>query len=205
MKFLEIAGNFQRNPDWNVIRDIKVRGGIVHDMTDLPIPEIDDNTYDGTYSEHFLEHLTKDQGIAFLKEMYRVSKPNSTIRIIWPSMDFVDHLNSNTDLNSDKFVCLYYINLVINNRAFDHPYYKNDASIKTLSKQKQVAYRMMHQEGEHKCLWYKDDLIKCLTEIGFVDAKEEPYQKSRLKEFNNIDNRQELRPLSSCVIEATKL
>ena len=68
MRLLEIAGNFKRSEEWDVIRDRKVRGGIVHDMTNLPIPGIEDNTYDGVYSEHFIEHMTKEHGINFFKE-----------------------------------------------------------------------------------------------------------------------------------------
>jgi predicted SAM-dependent methyltransferase len=207
MKFLEIAGNFKRNQDWDVIRDIKVRGGIVHDMTILPIPNIDDNTYDGTFSEHFIEHLTKEHGIAFLKEMYRVLKPGGVIRVIWPSMDFVDYLSSDQNLDDHPFVSEYHRNILMSERPLSNPYYSSILSqvqIQQMSKQRQVALRLLHQEGEHKCVWYKNDLLNQLNELGFKNVSEMPYGKSRLDAFNGIDKKQSMRPYESTVLEAEK-
>jgi len=44
----------------------------------------DDNVVDLIFSSHFLEHLTYDEGAAFLKECYRVMRPGATIRTIVP-------------------------------------------------------------------------------------------------------------------------
>ena len=54
MKFLEIGGNRKRGENW-VLYNIEARqGGKIHDMTVLPIPDEEDETYDGVFSEHFL-------------------------------------------------------------------------------------------------------------------------------------------------------
>lgn len=204
MKFLEIAGNFKRSPEWDVIRDMRVRGGIVHDMTKLPIPGIDDSTYDGVHSEHFLEHLTKEQGIAFLKEMYRVMKDGAVIRTVWPSMDFVDQLKNDPSMETNSFVLMYNQYIIDRENPFGKPYYNSIPNISSMSKREKAALRLLHQEGEHKHLWYKQELIDTLTEIGFKDAKEEPYRQSRLSQFNGIDNKDPMRTLHSTVVEATK-
>lgn len=205
MKFLEIAGNRKKSNDWDNIRDIPVKGSMVHDMTQLPIPGINDNTYDGVFSEHFIEHLTKKQGINFLREMYRILKPGGVIRTIWPSMDFINHLKSDHDLSMDPFVDKYTRYIIDSERVFEKIYYTSmPVDISKLRRQDRVALRLLHQEGEHKHLWYKQDLIDHMMDIGFKDVGEEQYYKSRLLEFNNIDNRQEMRILHSTVVEAIK-
>ncbi len=207
MRFLEIAGNFKRNANWDVIRDMRVRGGIVHDMTNLPIPGIENDTYDGVYSEHFIEHLTKDQGIAFLKEMMRIMKPGAVIRTIWPSMDFVNMLMSKQDCSNHPFVVMYNQYIIDRENPFAHPYYRSIASlddINRISKQGKAALRLLHQEGEHKHLWYTQELMHSLAEIGFKDVAEHPYRESRLAEFNNIDRDDPMRRLHSTVVEAKK-
>ncbi len=207
MRFLEIAGSYKKGAEWDLIRDIQVRGGMVHDMTKLPIPGIENDTYDGVYSEHFIEHLTKENGIEFLKEMYRVMKPGAVIRTIWPSMDYVNRLNSDEDMSNDKFVNDYHRCIIEPEKPFLKPYYESIISIdevNQLSKQKRVALRLLHQEGEHKHLWYKQELIDTMIELGFKEVSEEQYFKSRLSQFNNIDNKQEMRPPHSTVVEAIK-
>lgn len=204
MKFLELAGSYSKGPEWTVIRDIPVRNGVVYDLTKLPIPFIEDESLDGVYSEHFIEHMTKEQGIQIFKEMYRIMKPGSVIRTVWPSKDFIDYLNSETDLSNDKFVNLYINCIIIPENVFKHEYYNNINGIDDMNKQQKVALRLLHQEGEHKHLWYKQEMIDVLKEIGFKNVKEEKYQESRLSNFNNIENKQEMRPLHSTIIEAEK-
>lgn len=204
MRFLEIAGNFKRNSEWDVIRDMRVRGGIVHNMTNLPIPGIGDSTYDGVYSEHFIEHLTKDQGIEFLKEMRRVMKDGAVIRTIWPSMDFVDQLRTDASTETHPFVVMYNQYIIDRENPFNNSYYKTIPNIAEMSKREKAALRLLHQEGEHKHLWYKQELIDVLTELGFKDAREHQYRQSRLDKFNEIDNKDPMRTLHSTVIEATK-
>jgi len=209
MKFLEIGGNRKRGENW-VLYNIEARqGGKIHDMTVLPIPDEEDETYDGVFSEHFLEHISKEDGINFLKEMYRVMKPGAVIRTIWPSMDFVDVMNSNVDMSDNHFVRKYHNYFIEHGRPqpFDHPYYNSIITKEELNKmtlQQRVAFRICHQEGEHKHIWYVQELIDALHEVGFVNASSEPYRQSRLVEFNNIDRNDDIRPPHSGVVEATK-
>lgn len=207
MKFLEIGGNYKRGEQWDVYNSVRVRGGIVHDMTKLPLPNVEDNKYDGVYSEHFIEHITKQQGIDYLKEMYRVMKSGAVIRTIWPSMDQVDKLNSNDDLSNDPFVDMYNRYIIDRENPFNNSYYRSIYSIdeiNSMSRQKKVALRLLHQEGEHKHLWYKQELIDCLIQLGFTDVREHKYRESRIEQFTNIDRNDPMRSLHSAVIEAVK-
>jgi predicted SAM-dependent methyltransferase len=54
----------------------------IFDMTQyIPFP---DNFVDLIYTSHFLEHLTYEEGAAFLKECYRVMKPGAIMRTVVP-------------------------------------------------------------------------------------------------------------------------
>lgn len=46
-----------------------------------------DNTVDGIYSEHFIEHLSQPEIIAFLRECRRVLKSGARVRVATPDLD----------------------------------------------------------------------------------------------------------------------
>ena len=57
----------------------------VLDITDgLPFESLD-----SIFAEHFIEHLSFDQGAAFLRESRRVLNPNGVLRLSTPSLDWV--------------------------------------------------------------------------------------------------------------------
>ena len=171
-KYLEIAASKKRNLNWDAVRDVPVPGGLVYDMRKLPMQGVSANTYNGVYNEHFIEHLEKDEGINFFKEMYRVMLPGGTIRTVWPPMEFVNWLKSNEDLTNHWFVRHY--------------------------------YDFLWQGGEHKHLWYKQEMIDSLKELGYHNVKEFSYQKSQVSDFRNIDTPGDIRAFHSAVIEAQK-
>jgi ubiquinone/menaquinone biosynthesis C-methylase UbiE len=197
MLYLEIAGGKKRNLNWDCIRDVPVPGGIVYDLRKLPIDWIQDNTYNGVYNEHFIEHLEKEDGIEFLKEMLRVLKPGGVLRTVWPAMDFVDYLRSDMDLTNDPFVQGYY-NFYVKKHNFAPPGNEHK------SLQEQCALGLLHQNGEHKHLWYKKELTETLKQVGFNGVKEMKYQASQLPGFSNIDTPGQIRKMHSTVLEATK-
>jgi len=47
----------------------------------------ENNYFSFAYSEHFFEHLFFDEAIELFKELYRVLKPNSILRIVVPDAD----------------------------------------------------------------------------------------------------------------------
>jgi hypothetical protein len=122
-------------------------------------------------------------------------------------MNFVDMLNSDQDHNGHPFVVMYNQYIIDRENPFNNPYYRQFFSIQevtNMSKQKKAALRLLHQEGEHKHLWYTQELIDCMCDLGFKDVKEHPYRRSRLVEFNNLDRDDPMRTLHSTVVEATK-
>lgn len=53
-------------------------------LAGFPFP---DNHLDAVYSNHVLEHFTRDQGLFLIKESYRVLKPNGILRIVVPDLE----------------------------------------------------------------------------------------------------------------------
>jgi predicted SAM-dependent methyltransferase len=47
---------------------------------------LEDESVDWCYSEHFIEHLELEQGIAWLAEMRRVLRPGGTVRVSTPDL-----------------------------------------------------------------------------------------------------------------------
>ena len=146
MRFLELAAEKPRGLNWDGISDKPWPGVMVYDMRKLPMRGVQDESYNGVYNEHFIEHLTKEEGINFLKEMKRVLKPGGVIRTIWPPMEFVEWLKSNEDLNNHHWIQHYYIFYVVKHnfapKGTEH-----------LRLQEQCAEGILYQNGEHKHIW----------------------------------------------------
>ena len=197
MRFLELAAEKPRGLNWDGISDKPWPGVMVYDMRKLPMRGVQDESYNGVYNEHFIEHLTKEEGINFLKEMKRVLKPGGVIRTIWPPMEFVEWLKSNEDLNNHHWIQHYYNFYVVKHnfapKGTEH-----------LRLQEQCAEGILYQNGEHKHIWAKTELKDVFKELGFYNIKEEKYQRSGLPDFNNIDTPGDIRAFHSAVIEATK-
>lgn len=199
MKFLEIAAGFKRGLNWDAVRDVAdpAKGVEKYDLTDLPMKGVLDNTYNGVYSEHFIEHLTKEQGINYFKEMMRIMKPGGIIRSIWPPMEFVEWLRQNADLDNHPWVQHYYKFYVVK-----HNFAPKGTEFMRI--QDQCAEGIMWQNGEHKHIWRKQELIDTLRELGYTNVREYKYQQSGLPAFNNIDTPGEIRAFHSAVVEASK-
>lgn len=69
---------------WVNIDILKEKGIVVHDLRE-PLPYKDSHV-DAIFHEHFIEHLSKTEAEAFLKDCYRVLKPGGVMRIGWPDL-----------------------------------------------------------------------------------------------------------------------
>lgn len=197
MRLLEFAAKGQRGIEWDGIRDTPMPGCRVHDLRDLPLSWVKDETYDGIYSEHFIEHITKEEGIALFKECMRILRPGGCLRTVWPPMDIVNWLSDKKNLDGNEFVEHYY-RFYIQKEHFQPKGFNADR------KQDYVAAGLLHQKGEHKYLWYKDDMITTLKGLGFKRVSELGYGQSRLQDFVNIDTPGTIRAAHSAVVEAFK-
>ena len=69
-------------PYWiNLDSDPEIEADVHAVVPPLPFPDAD---FDEVYAGHFLEHLTYDDGQAFLKECWRVLKPFGLLTVVVP-------------------------------------------------------------------------------------------------------------------------
>lgn len=196
-QYLEIAADKKRGPEWLCVNMVERPGCIVGDLTNLPMPGINDNSFQGIYSQHFIEHLYKYQGINFFKEAMRILKPGGTIRTCWPPHELIEKLVGEEDLSNDPFVQHYYRVYILRHK-FSPPENTNKRI------QEQVALGLLHQKGEHLYLWGIEEMKNTLRELGFKDVKECDYGVSSVPAFNGIELPDQIRKLHSAQIEATK-
>ena len=71
-------------PGW-LGTDLRAGDGVVFLDATKPFP-FEDDTFDYIHSEHMIEHLTWHQGLAMLRECWRVLKPGGTIRVATPDL-----------------------------------------------------------------------------------------------------------------------
>ena len=95
--------NFE-NIDFYSFRTHKVpRSTVGHDLRyALPYP---DQTFQGAYSEHTLEHLYPNHALQLLREIYRVFKPGAVFRCAVPDLQkYIDYyVGKKVDKTFDQF------------------------------------------------------------------------------------------------------
>ncbi len=197
-RYLEIAAEKPRGLNWTVMNLATHDGVSKGDATNLPLP-YGDKEFNGVYSEHFIEHMYKYQGINFFNEVKRILQPGGVVRTVWPPYEFVERLVSGEKLNEQEtnFVDHYY-NFYVVKEKFSPPGNGHR------SKREQCALGLLHQKGQHLHIWSKAEMIDTLKSLGFSDVKEHNYRESRVADFINIDTPGVIRALHSGVVEATK-
>jgi len=148
-----------------------------HDVTTgLPYG---DNEADIISSSHLLEHLTREQGEALLKECHRVLKPNSFFRISIPDTKTITQKYLDGNISEYK-----YINIGVE-KAND------DAE----------AFHSLLMSN-HLTLFDESSLLGLLEKVGFKEIKRVSPFKSR----SEVVQKQTIstHPSISCIIEATK-
>lgn len=176
-------------------------GGCVinHNVNDgLPFK---DNSVSNIYSSHFIEHLNFTDAKEFLKESFRVLRPNHTIRIVCPDMSiWIEKLYKNKDNN---FFNHYKKMLDID--YFENYIFQEQKNIQT---NMQIFNSMIFNWG-HKWMWDFESLQIELQKLGYIDIKKHSFLKGNLGELSHIENmlsgdKIESRNLESLFVEATK-
>ena len=197
-QFLEVAAEKTRGLNWTST-NLATHGGVDRvDWSFLPT-KYADNSFDGIYSEHFIEHLYKYQGINYFKECMRILKPGGTIRTVWPPYEFVEKLTSGEELTKDEehFVAAYHKFYVVQHKFAGKGHAKR-------SLREQCAIGLLHQQGQHLYVWPEEELKQTLFLLGYENIKACEYMESSIMEFKNIDTPGLIRKLHSAVVEAKK-
>jgi len=162
-------------PDWINI-DIEPGADIILNLkTGLPFQ---DNSVRYIYSEHVLEHFSRDEGLSILKECFRVLSKGGVIRIAMPDLDHIIEKYSTDWKNQDWL---------------SWPEYQ---FIKTKGQMINITFSWWG----HKYLYNEEDLKQIILDAGFSFTNRVSRSESRFVELSNLENRQD----SLLVFEAVK-
>jgi predicted SAM-dependent methyltransferase len=86
MDYLNLGCGLRYDPTWtNINFNSTGKSVIAHDITKgIPFP---DESFEVVYHSHLLEHLPKSAAFPFLKECYRVLRPEGILRVAVPDLE----------------------------------------------------------------------------------------------------------------------
>jgi predicted SAM-dependent methyltransferase len=143
-----------------------------------PLP-CEEESVDFIYSEHFLEHLSVEEGVGFLRDCYRVLRPGGVLRTAMPSLT--------------ESVRQYYENDWANKPWMEKYGY---TWIKTRAEMINIAFR----HWGHQWLYDEEELLRRLQEAGFKNLELVAWGKSKRAELQG----RETRPETLVICEAVK-
>jgi predicted SAM-dependent methyltransferase len=142
-----------------------------------PLP-IDDGSCELIHNEHFLEHLTVDEGLAFLRECRRALIPGGVFRVAVP--DLADCVRQYLDDDWRQPWMTKY--------GYDW--------IQTRAEKLNVEFR----NWEHQWLYDREELHRRLREAGFENIRDCERLQSTVPALRGLETREE----STLVCEAIK-
>jgi predicted SAM-dependent methyltransferase len=142
----------------------------------LPFP---DNSVDFIFNEHFMEHLTVEEGQAALKDFKRVLKKGGVLRVAMPDLEMVVDDYLNVPIKKNKVL-----------KAFGLEFIETRAEL----------INMSFRWWGHKWLYDWEELDRRLKQAGFSKIKQGERLKSQHKELCALEIRDESRLIG----EATK-
>ena len=160
--------------------DINDHAGVMVRDVKLGLP-FDDNSVDFIFSEHFIEHLTKNEGIGFFNECYRVLKPGGVVRTSTFDIDDIMKLcGSPEEWERGREGYL---------QGLFYHYTRVD-----------FFNFCVFEEGAHKCMYAPEYLVEVLSMCKFTNFKIPKMRESEFIELQNL----EWRTNSNCIVEAIK-
>ena len=161
-------------PGWLNI-DVKPGADLVIDVRQgLPFEE---NSLDFIYNEHFVEHLTYEEGEKVIREFWRCLKKGGVLRIATPDLDLLIQIYNRDFKNQDWFPA-----------GFEF--------VKT----KGMAINMVFRWWGHQYVYNEEDLTCQLIKVGFQNIKRCELNKSNYPALYNLETRKE----STLILEAIK-
>lgn len=143
-----------------------------------PLP-FENDSVDFIFNEHFIEHLTVEEGVAAVKEMMRILKPGGVIRMATPDLEITVDKYLNLPIEKDP---------TVKNFGLDF--------IKTKAERINITFRWWG----HKWLYDWEELERRLKEAGCNNLKRCELRKSDHPELRNLEIRDE----SRLIVEVTK-
>ena len=124
----------------------------------------EDESAEMIFSEHLIEHLTRDEGMSFLKECHRVLIPCGIIRTSTPNLEWIVEKYMEGKLDEWK-----------------------DSNWVSTSKCRMLNEAM--RQCRHKFLYDRDELHGALRDAGFSSISDCSWRKSDYEELCNLEHR----------------
>lgn len=140
---------------------------------------LENNSCSLIYCEHFLEHLSIDQGVNFLADCYRILENGGVLRIAMPSLEYVIAKYNSEDWQNQDWLTW--------------PEYQ---FIKTRAEMMNICFRWWG----HQWLYDREELHRRLCEAGFEKVKDLTWGYSDVPELKNRETRKD----SLLICEAQK-
>ncbi len=161
---------------WINIDSESSKADLKHDLRKaLPYP---DASAEFIYSEHFLEHVTPQEGESVLREAHRLLKKGGVIRIATPDLDYL--------------VFRYFFGWKRQVWIKDYGY----SYMQTKAEMLNIVFR----EWGHKWLYNFEELHRRLRSSGFRNIKKKKLGSSDFAVLRNLETRKD----SKLIVEATK-
>ena len=142
---------------------------IVWDVT-KGIPFIANNSCYLIYNEHFLEHLSIEQGCYFLSECYRALELGGVLRIATPSLAYIIE-----KYTSDNWRDQEWLN------------WKEYEFIQTRAEMLNIAMRWWG----HQWVYDREELHRRLKEAGFTVVKDVEWGEGDILELRSLETRKD--------------
>ena len=163
----------------NIDIESNLKPDLIHDAS-KPFP-YQNNSIDFIHSEHFIEHMTVEQGLAFLKEAYRILKPGGVLR-----------------------TATFDMSIFLKCHAQDNPNWKKDSGLEDVGlgfiKTRIESLNINMRWWGHQYVYDVEELDRRLRESGFNNIISCEYRQSAYSELINMENRKQ----SNLILEAIK-
>jgi len=142
----------------NLSQWAKINGYIFKQIDVLKGLPYEDSSVDIILASHFIEHLTREEGLKFLRECRRVLKADGLIRLAVPDTTLIVKKYLSGEIMEYRHVNI------------------------GVEKAKDEAEALFHLLlAEHKTIYDYKSLKRLLEEAGFKDVKQMPFNKSQSK------------------------
>jgi len=138
-----------------------------------------DQSVDALFCEHVIEHLSREDGLRFIRECRRVLQVGGVVRISTP--------------DAAKYLCSY----VNNDEFLDHPRF-GDGTVPRID----LVNRMMRENGHHLWIYDTRSLSIALDSAGFKNIQVMAYGLSSRPFMQGVDSKE--REFESLYVEASR-
>lgn len=142
----------------------------------LPFP---DSTCSAIFSEHVIEHISKEDASRLLSECHRVLKPGGVLRLSTP--------------DAERFLRSY---------AGDGEFLRHPGFDDPMETPLDRINQMMREYGQHLWVYDAESLILRLRKVGFSSASAQQYRVSIHPRMQDVDSPE--REFESLYVEAIK-